>query len=36
MPNAFFETKVLFLMAGPPRGDIVLSGKATTLGQSEL
>ena len=32
----FFETKVRFLMAGPPRGDIFLSGQATTLGQPEL
>ena len=33
--TGFFETKVRFLMAGP-RGDIFLSGQATTLGQSEL
>ena len=36
MPSTFFETKVRFLMAGPPHGDIFLSGQATTLGQSEL
>ena len=32
----FFETKVLSLMTGLPRGNIFLSGQAATLGQSEL
>ena len=35
MPNALFETKVRFLMAGPPRGDIFFVGSgyhAWTIG----